>query len=196
MSDSLRVDPHSGVVRGVRAAVLTVPTVGGAAIAHSFVDGCDSVFALLVAAGVCWPAAVALLGSRRRVPAFAAWVLTAQVVTHLLLEAMCTDVTSGRASWVPHLLVGVTPTMLMSHGAAVVLTSVLLGRADAGLWTADAIVRAGAKALRLGRRLALPTVPAPVRRAPHVLVIAAPRTSWVAAQPPRRGPPVLLASAQ
>ena len=181
----------------MRAAVLTVPTVGGAAIAHSLVDGCDSVFALLLAAGVCWPAAVAVLGSRRRLPVLAAWVLLAQVATHLLLEATCTDVTSGRTGWAQHFLAGVTPTMLMSHGIAVVLTSVLLGRADAGLWAADALVRAGTKALRLLRLLVPPPLlPAPVRRTAPVLAVEFPRSSWVAAQPARRGPPVLLAFAQ
>lgn len=183
-------DPGAGLVRGVRAAVLTVPTVGGAAIAHSFVDGCDSVFALLVAAGACWPAAVALLGARRRVAAFLCWVLLAQLATHLLLEAMCSDVTSGHAGWAQHLTAGVTPTMLVSHGCAVLLTSVLLGRADAGLWAADAIVRAGAKVLR--RPLLMPPLPVPARRTRPVLVIDAPRSSWVVAQPSRRGPPVLL----
>jgi hypothetical protein len=191
-----QLDPHAGLVRGVRAAVLTVPTVGGAAIAHSLVDGCDSVFALLLAAGICWPAAVALLGSRRRLPAFAAWVLLAQVATHLLLEATCPDVTSGNASWAQHLLTGVTPTMLVTHGTAALLTSVLLGRADAGLWAADALVRAGAKALRLLRVLVPSPLPAPVRRTAPVLAVEFPRSSWVAAQPARRGPPVLLAFAQ
>ena len=196
MTAAVRLDPGSGLVRGVRAAVLTVPTVGGAALAHSFVDGCDSVFALFVAAGVCWPAAVALLGARRRLPAFLGWVLVAQFATHLLLEAMCSDVTSGHVGWAQHLTTGITPTMLASHGCAVLLTSVLLGRADAGLWAADAIVRAGAKVLRLRRGLVMPPLPAPVRRTRPVLVIEAPRSSWVVAQPSRRGPPVLLASAQ
>ncbi|MCW2674238.1 MAG: hypothetical protein JWP14_2827 [Frankiales bacterium] len=190
------VDPRAGLVRGVRAAILTVPTVGGAAIAHSLVDGCDSVFALLLAVGVCWPAAVAVLGSRRRLPAFTGWVVLAQVATHLLLEAMCTDVTAGRTGWAQHLLTGVTPAMLLTHGTAVLLTSVLLGRADACLWAADALVRAGAKALRLLRVLVPPSLPAPVRRTAPLLAVEFPRSSWVAAQPARRGPPVLLACAQ
>ena len=196
MTSAVRLDPGSGLVRGVRAAVLTVPTVGGAALAHSFVDGCDSVFALLVAAGLCWPAAVALLGARRRLPTLLAWVVVAQVATHLLLEAMCTDVTSGHVGWAQHLTSGATPTMLLSHGCAVLLTSLLLGRADAELWAAHAILRAGAHALRLWRRLVLPPLPAPAPGTRPVLVIEAPRASWVVAQPSRRGPPVLLASAQ
>ncbi|MFN2539625.1 MAG: hypothetical protein ABR549_15935 [Mycobacteriales bacterium] len=196
MTASLRVDPRAGAVRGVRAAVLTVPTVGGAALAHSVVDGCDSIFALLVAAGLCWPAAVALLGGRRRLPALIAWVLCAQFATHLLLEAMCTDVTTGHAGWAHHLTAGLTPTMLLSHGTALLLTSLALGRADAGLWTAHSIVQAAARALRLGVRVVLPPVPASVRRTRPVLVVDAPRSSWVAAQPARRGPPVLLALAQ
>jgi hypothetical protein len=197
MTVAVRVDPGSGLVRGVRAAVLTVPTVGAAATAHSFVDGCDSVFALVVAAGGCWPAAVALLGARRRMPALLVWVLMAQAITHLLLEAMCSDVTSGHVGWVQHLTTGVTPAMLVSHGFAVVVTSLLLGRADAGLWAADALIRAGARALRLGDALATPQLPAPVRRIRRPALVLEPAlSSWVVAHPSRRGPPVLLAFAQ
>jgi hypothetical protein len=196
MTAAVRIDPSAGLVRGVRAAVLTVPTVGGAAVAHSFVDGCDSVLALLMAAGVCWSAAVALLGARRRLPALLTWGVVAQIATHFLLEAMCTDVTSGQVGWAQHLTAGASPTMLLSHGCAVVLTSLLLGHADAGLWTADAILRAGACAFRLWRSVVLPPLPAPARRTRPVLVIDAPRSSWAVAQPSRRGPPVLLALAQ
>jgi hypothetical protein len=188
------LDPNRGLVRGVRAAVLTVPTIGGAALAHSFVDGCDSLVALALAAGLCWPAAVALLGARRRLPALVAWVVTAQVATHLLLEGLCGDVTSGAVPWHLHLMTGVTGTMAVAHGLAVLVTSVLLGRADAGLWTAHALIRAVARVLvpRLARQL-----PAPVRRTtPVVDDVPAPRTTWVAAQPARRGPPVLLAPAR
>jgi hypothetical protein len=196
VSAPVRLEPSAGLVRAVRAAVLTIPTVGAAALAHASVDGCDSVFAVLVAIGFCWPAAVALLGARRRLPAFLAWVVSAQVATHLLLEAMCPDVASGPSGVLAHLLTGVTPSMLAGHAVAALLTAVLLGRADAGLWAADALIRAGARALRLGRRLALPPLPAPSRRTRPGVVVCTPRSSWASARPDRRGPPVLLASAQ
>ncbi|MCU1600177.1 MAG: hypothetical protein JWO22_886 [Frankiales bacterium] len=173
-------------MRGVRAAVLTVPTVGLASTAHALVDGCDSALAIALAAGLCWPGAVAVLGARRRLPALLAWVVTAQLVTHVLLDALC-----GPGIRVPAL----TWTMGAFHAVAALSTGLLLGRADAGLWAADALLRAGAKALRLRRSLALPLVPAPFRRTAPVPVLL-PRSTWVAAQPARRGPPVLLALAQ
>lgn len=166
--------------------MLTVPTVGLASAAHELVDGCDSLIAIALAAGLCWPGAVAMLGVRRRVPALLAWVVTAQLVTHALLDGLC-----GPGIHLPTL----TPTMAAFHAVAAVTTALLLGRADSGLWVADVVVRAGAKALRLRRSLALPVVPAPVRRTRPVPVLL-PRTTWVAAQPARRGPPVLLALAQ
>ena len=85
--------------------------------------------------------------------------------------------------------------MAAFHGAAAVVTACLLGRADAGVWAADALVRAGANAIRLRRSLELPGIPVVIRRAaPRTLHL--PRSSWVAAQPARRGPPALLAFAQ
>jgi hypothetical protein len=190
----LRLRPDRGLVRGVRAGVLTVPTVGGAALAHSFVDGCDSAVALALAVGLCWPAAVALLGAQRRLPALLAWVIAAQVATHVLLEQMCGDVTSGRVPLTTHLSAGVTPTMVLAHGVAVIATSVLLGRADAGLWAADALVRTAARALRLPR-LSVGALPV-ARLTAQVADVPAPRTTWVVAQPARRGPPVQLAVAR
>jgi hypothetical protein len=76
----LRLDPQQGLVRVVRAGVLTVPAVGFATFAHGSVDGCVSVVAVLLAVGVCWPAAVVLLGAQRRLPTLVGWLVVAQGV--------------------------------------------------------------------------------------------------------------------
>jgi hypothetical protein len=191
---ALHVDPERGWVRGVRAAVLTVPTVGFATLAHASVDSCVSVIAVLLATGVCWPAAVALLGARRRLPALVGWLVLAQAVTHLLLELMCGDTPAGHSGLVGHLTLGVSPAMLTMHCGSVVVTAVLLRRADAGLWTAQALVAAGARAARLLVVGVLPVPCAPVLRVVRAASSARrPRVLWAAPPPLRRGPPAALA---
>lgn len=188
----LRLDPQRGLVRGIRAAVLTVPAVGSAALVHALADGCGSLLVISLAAGLCWPAAVAVLGNRRRLPALVAWLLAAQLVTHLLLEWTCTAVTSGQVPLLTHLQRGVSPSMLGAHLGAVLVTAVALGRADVGLWTADAVVQAAGRALQLAPALVLPSVPdaAPGWAALDAGVPCL-RDLWRAALPTRRGPPVL-----
>jgi hypothetical protein len=187
-----RLDPRQGLVRGVRAAVLTVPTVGGAVAAHAMADGCGSPLAIALAVGLCWPAAVAMLGARRRVPALIAWVALAQLVTHVLLERMCQDVVTGQMTLVDHLARGTTPSMVAAHTAAVLVTAVLLGRADAGLWTADAMIRAGARALRMTSDVAAPTLPVVARPPTAPASSPRPRVLWETAPLQRRGPPALV----
>ena len=75
----LHLDPQQGLVRVVRAGVLTVPAVGFATIAHASVEGCVSVVAVLLAVGVCWPTAVVLLRARR-LPTLVGWLVVAQGV--------------------------------------------------------------------------------------------------------------------
>jgi len=188
VTPALRLDPSTGLLRGVRAGVLTVPTVGTAVVGHAAVDGCGSLFAVLAAAGVCWPAAVALLGRRRRLPALVAWVIGAQLVSHVVLAALC-----GEGAVAQHVLSEMTPAMLGAHAAAALVTGALLARADAGLWAAGALVRAVGRLLRLGRATAAVVVPP---RLPSAPLRVPPRLPWVLlTQPTRRGPPVQAALA-
>lgn len=191
MAAGLRVDPSLGWVRGTRAAALTVPAVGAASLTHVMVDGCASWLAAGLAAALCWPAAVAVLGARRRLPALLVWVVAAQLVTHVLLERMCAEVTSGSVSLSGHLLASLTPRMLLAHAGCALLTAVLLHRADAGLWAADALLRVA--------RLVLAAFGDVVVCSP-VVVGRAPRPSarvdvvmdlWRSPCPSRRGPPAL-----
>jgi hypothetical protein len=195
VSGPLRLDPQQRLVHAVRAGLLTVPAVGFATLAHASIDDCVSVVALLLAAGVCWPAAVILLRAQRRLPALIGWLFIAQGVTHLLLEQMCGDAMPGNMGLVDHLMMGVSPTMLAMHGGSVLFTAIVFGRADAGLWTAQALVRAGTRALGL---LGTPVVPAglpPEPRTPDVSTGARrPRVLWQGPAPLRRGPPALLAA--
>lgn len=172
-----RLDPRHGLVRGVRAAVLAVPAVGVAALAHRSVDTCLDVPGTVLALGACWSGAVALLGARRRVPALVAWLVAAQVVTHLMLQATC----STPGALVPG------PRGLAAHLLAVVALALVLHRADADLWVAHAVLRAVLRVLS-------PRLPALVP-APRPLLVAAATTPWrprsvVRASPVvRRGPP-------
>jgi hypothetical protein len=77
VSGPLPLDPQQGLVHAVRAGLLTVPAVGFATVAHASIDSCVNVVALLLAAGLCWPAAVILLRAQRRLPALIGWVVIA-----------------------------------------------------------------------------------------------------------------------
>lgn len=145
MTSAVRLDPASGLVRGVRAAVLTAPAVGAGVVAHASVDGCVPIVGVLLAAGLCWPAAVALLRRQARVVGVFAWLCGAQLATHVLLTWLCNDVASGSepSAWAE--LLGMSPAMLARHGVALIGTAALLSRADAGLWTARALIRAASK---------------------------------------------------
>src|SRR4051812_43703548 len=96
------LDPRNGVVRGVRAAVLTVPAVGVTALGHSAAGGCTGPAAVVLAMGLCWPLAVAVLGARRRVLDLLVCVLAMQVATHAVLGWLCTGAHTGH---------GLTPAM-------------------------------------------------------------------------------------
>lgn len=188
MSTPLRVDPTRGLVRGVRAAVLTVPIVAGAVLAHATADGCADLLAVVAALGLCWPAAVALLGARRSLGALVLWVAGTQVVTHVLLEWVCGE-GGGHASLAQHLLSSLDGTMIATHLIAVVVTSVLLGRADAGLWTADALLSSASRLLGLPTPLpaqVTPVVLAHLRRPDAVPPL---HPLWETAPLQRRGPP-------
>jgi len=195
VSGPLHLDPQQGLVHAVRAGLLTVPAVGFATVAHASIDSCVNVVALLLAAGLCWPAAVILLRAQRRLPALIGWLVIAQGVTHLLLEQMCGDAMPGSMGLIDHLMMGVSPAMFAAHTGSVLFTAALFGRADAGLWTAQALVRAGARALR---RLAACVSPARLPQRPPSAGVATgarrPRVLWGAGAPQRRGPPAPLAT--
>lgn len=186
MTAHQRIDPRAGLVRGVRAAALTVPTVGTAVAAHSLSDGCAGPVALATAAGLCWPAAVALLGTRRSLPTLLAWVVVAQLAVHVLLERMCPSVVSGQTSLVEHLSHTTGTTMLATHAVAAAVTALLLHRADGGLWVAHALRRAVARLLvpRHAVVVAPSLRPVPASAVPVVL-----RDLGETAPLQRRGPP-------
>jgi hypothetical protein len=188
----LSPSPAASTVRALRAAVLTVPAVGSAALAHAAVDPCTSVLGVLLSAGVCWSAAVALLGARRPRVALLGWVLGAQAVTHLMLALTCTDPSSSSGGALLHrTLPGAL--MLAAHAGAAAAAALLLGRADAGLWTARALLRSGARLLRLLARtlVRLPRVRATVPTLPPVPTVGSRvrGSVWRGGTPVLRGPP-------
>lgn len=193
MTGTLRLDPSTGLLRGVRAGVLTVPTVGTAVLGHAAVDGCSSAFAVFVAAGLCWPAAVALLARQRRLPALLGWVLGAQLLSHAVLSALCGDGgQGGQGGLAGHVLATATPAMLTAHFAAALVTGAVLARADAGLWVARGLLRAAGRLLHRPRAvLPAPSSPAPRPAARRVV----PPAQVAQTVPSRRGPPVPVALA-
>jgi hypothetical protein len=195
MSGPLNLDPQQRLVHAVRAGLLTVPAVGFATVAHASIDDCVSVVAVFVAAGLCWPAAVILLRAQRRLPALIGWLVLAQGVTHLLLEQMCGEAASGNMGLIDHLMMGISPTMLAMHGGSVLFTAVLFRRADAGLWTAQALVRAGTRALGVFGAPMVPVGLPPVPQTSDVSTgVRRPRVLWQGPAPLRRGPPASLAA--
>lgn len=180
--------PAHGVGRGLRAAVLGVVAVGLAEAAHASSDGCISLSGLMLALGLCWPAAVAVLGRRRTLPSLLGWLVFTQGVLHLLLESQCQEVVSGQQTLLAHLSVPPSGRQLLAHGLAVLVSAVLLSRADAQLWVVVALRRA----VRLVVRLLV--VPVPVGGQPLVARAVLPvRDVWRGPRPTRRGPPALCA---
>ncbi len=180
--------PAQGSMRAVRGAVLAMTALAVAEAAHAGTDGCSSPVGLVLAFGLCWPAAVAVLGRRRRLPGLMVWLVASQVGLHVLLESRCEEVVSGRQALLVHLSVPPSGGVLIAHGAAVAVSAVLLGRADAGLWAVDAL-----------RRAVPPLVPLAVVVVPgHQVCRACPvvlsvEDVWEGLRPSRRGPPALTA---
>ena len=168
------VDPRAGLVRGLRALVLAAVAVGLAGVAHTWVDGCVDGTGLVLALGACWPGAVAVLGRRQRLSALLAWTVLAQVATHVVVELTCGG--AGHA----------TPgRVLLTHGAAVLVTTGLLAHGDDGLWVAHALRRA----LALVRVPSTPALVVPALRQAPAPAPVVPRTTWVASTWVVRGPP-------
>jgi hypothetical protein len=172
-----RLDPQHGLVRGVRAAVLAVAAVGVGALAHRSADRCLDVPGLLLALGTCWSGAVAVLGARRRLPALLAWLVAAQLVTHLMLKLTC----SSPGALVPG------PRALAAHLLAVVVLALVLHDADRDLWVAHGL--AGALLRLLAPRLAVVVPPGAPAVVPAASRVPHPRATLHASPVVRRGPP-------
>jgi hypothetical protein len=170
------LDPRAGAARGVRALVLAAVAVGIAGVAHTFVDGCVDPAGLALSLGVCWPLAVALTGRRRGTAGLLLWTAAAQVVTHQVVELTC----GGSAHPAP-------TSVLLAHGAAVLVTATLLARGDEGLWVAHALRRLVGLPLPVVPALVVPGLRQPRRTddtRPPAPVVVTPRVL--------RGPPSAL----
>jgi hypothetical protein len=166
-------DPTAPLVRGIRAGVLALPTVGGAAIAHAASGGCAPLWAVGVATAISWPTAYAILAVRHRVASLLLWILATQVITHAVLDGLCFGGHTGTTA---------TTTMLAAHGIAALLSASLLSHADAGLWIAQALLSAIRPA---------PTTPAlPRTLTTQTITPHAPKKGrWAQTQADPRGPP-------
>jgi len=153
--------------------VLSLVAVLVAGTAHTVADGCLDAHGLVLALGACWPGDVAVLGRRRRLPALLAWVVGAQVLTHVVVGLTC----SGRVEATSARVVAV-------HAVAALVTTAVLARADAVLWAVDSLRRA------LTRLLVPASVDLPV--VPRTRVIRTTRPlqgRWSVSPRVLRGPP-------
>ena len=188
MASEHALDPRRGGLRAVRALALAAVAVGPASAAHAGLQGCVSLLGVVVAGTLCWSAGVALLGARRGPRALMAWLLAAQLVTHVVLESLCADAAHGLLA---HLAQSATPGMLAAHVGAALVSAVVLARSDEALWVARGLLRSLGRLLLplLAPVVADARVPRSVRaegrRLPSYLLCLA-TTSW-------RGPPAGLA---
>ncbi len=171
--------------RVARAGVLTVSASGLALLAHGATAGCVEVAGVLITVGAVSAAAWPLVGKRRSLATVLGWLVAAQLAGHLVLATFC------GAHEPP---VGLA--MMAAHGGAVVVTALLLQRADAALWSAPVMPERWARWLR--GVLCLVCAPA-VPGAPAVLASAprggAPLLLKPHCPPPaRRGPPQPVAT--
>jgi hypothetical protein len=169
-------DLGTGAVRLVRGLLLALPAVGTATLGHASVDGCVEVLGVASALSLSWASAVAIVGTRRRTSTLLTWVVLAQALSHVVLSASCDGWAHARQ--LP------SPQLLLTHGAAALVMAVLLGHGDAGLWTAQQLVRAARRLL----------APAPVLSVPSRRVLSVPRPVLLTTTLPlhelsRRGPP-------
>jgi hypothetical protein len=111
------------------------------------------------------------------VPVLVLWSTAAQAVTHTVLHVSC-----GSGEPAPSLRV------LAAHGAAVVITSVVLARADRQLWLAHVVRTALARLVLPVLVPVLPGVPRLARPQDAPL----PRTDPTIRHQARRGPPAAL----
>ncbi|MCW2544303.1 MAG: hypothetical protein JWM40_1855 [Frankiales bacterium] len=171
-------DPTAPLVRGIRAGVLALPTVGGAAIAHVASGGCAPTWAIGVATAIAFPTAYAILAVRHRVTSLLLWVLATQVITHAVLDGLCFGGHTGTSA---------RTTMLAAHAVAAIISASLLAHADAGLWIAQALlsaIRPAASPLKL-----------PESTPSQVATKHAPKKGrWAQTPADPRGPPQLLAA--
>ena len=185
-----RLELDRGWVLGLRAAVLTAPTVAIAILTHLSADGCVTGLAMVSALVLTWPAAVLLVARRRGTPSLITWLVGLQLGLHCLLSGLCDQVATGQVTpWHAFSLVP-SGRMLLAHALAVVATAILLGRADAGLWATRAVLRAIG---RLRPPQLVPVSPAPQAERPAGITPTFVTSLWAAPGPVRRGPPLLLA---
>jgi len=169
--------PQRGVLRAVRGSVLAVTSALLAGTAHvaAGAPAPGGTLTVLLTVGVA--AAGTALADRRRGPvALLAAVGTTQVLMHLLLHG-----NHSHAAPVP------PATMVTAHAVAVVVTALLLARAEAAVFAVAAAWRRIVAAVPL--RLPLP----PRRRAGQPVVpaeVPTPLRLLLATLLRRRGPPV------
>ena len=188
--------PATGMLRAVRAAVITAPACGSALLVHGVGEGCLSLVGATMAVALCWSTAVVLLGRQLRMLQLLIWTMAAQLLTHLALSMTCTDVLDGRESVIAHLDHTLTAPMLLAHGAMALICAAGLARADAGLWTAHRLLQAAA---RLRHVWLAPLRLVPLDEPPRYYARRAdtdvPAHRVLSARlPVRRGPPPTLAA--
>lgn len=167
-----------GRLRIARAALVALPTLQLAVVAHVMADGCVEPAAAALAAVLCLAGSWVVTAQETTSRQLVAYLAASQVAVHGVMA--CAD---GGAT--------VTTSSLLLHVVAALGTALLLRRADASLWAATrlrALLASWRFVLATRPRLVAPCSPAPVTPAPRTRLYDA----GARAVPARRGPPTPL----
>jgi hypothetical protein len=183
------VAPTSGALRVVRGTAVGTTAMSLAAAGHVAGGGSLPPATAAILLGLTVAGSVALSGRRWTFSALATVLLGVQLVCHVALAGPATAANLTNHSHAAH---GATPSMLIAHVLAALVTAVVLRRGESWCWRLVALLARPAQVARL-----FSTRPAlkPVARllpaadgAPALL-----RSLLLADAQPRRGPPALLA---
>jgi hypothetical protein len=182
--------PDRGALRAGRCLIVTAPSVALGAAAHALGQGCVSPSGLLTALLVVGAASWSQLARERSFSFFLAWTTLGQALVHGVLTVMCPGGTTPA-----HAATAMPPvTMLLAHGLAVLLVSLVLRRADARVWALARLareLRSWVLAHEVLWQGLVPVVPTgrlvPAHAAPVRVLRAQSRAQG---RPARRGPPV------
>ena len=175
------VRPDLGAVHALRTVGMSSASVGIAAAAHAWAEGCVSLGGAALVLALTLPSAAGLTRRELSFRSVLGWLSATQAGIHLILTGLC----GGSVLTESH-------AMLAAHACAVLVTALLLQVGDGALWAASRLGRACRFVLVLLRWAAIPperrlrfTAVAPVRVAPSL---------WRCPSLVLRGPPGACAS--
>lgn len=183
------VAPTSGALRVVRGTAVGTAAMSLAAAGHVAGGGSLPPATAASLLGLTVAGSVALSGRRWTFSALATMLLGVQLVCHVALAGHATAANLTNHSHAAH---GTSPSMLVAHVLAALVTAVLLRRGESWCWRLVALL---SRPVQVARVFSTRPKLKPVARlvaaadgAPALL-----RSLLLADAQPRRGPPALLA---